>query len=65
MYGIAAIWFMSAGWLALSWLIVFAINSGVVTVMVLPVINAEMFIVAVAVVSVSSSLANTLYMYGR
>jgi hypothetical protein len=44
---------------------VFATDSGMVTVytpvMVLPVVNASMFVVMVSVVSVSSSLVNTLY----
>jgi hypothetical protein len=52
---------MSAVWLALSWLIVFATDSGMVAEMVLPVVNGAMFVVAVAVVSVISLLANTLY----
>jgi hypothetical protein len=48
---------MSAVWFALSWLIALATNSEMVAVMVLPVVNAAMFVVAVAVVSVSSFLA--------
>ncbi len=60
-YNIAAIWFISAVWLVLSWLIVLATNSGMVAVMVLPVINAAMFVVLVTVVSVLSLSANTLY----
>ncbi len=60
-YNIAAIWFISAVWSALSWLIAFATESGMVTMMVLPVINAAMFVAVVAVVSVLSSSANTLY----
>ncbi len=65
MYNKAAIWFISAVWLVLSWLIAFATNSGMVAVctpvMVLPIINATMFVVKVSVVLVSSSSANTLY----
>ncbi len=63
-YDIAAIWFISAVWLVLSWLIAFASNSGMVAVMVLPVVNATMFVVLVAVVAVSSPsylLANMLF----
>jgi hypothetical protein len=60
-YNIAAIWFISAVWLALSWLIAFATYSGMVAVMVLPVLNAAMFVIVVAVVAVSSLSANTLY----
>jgi hypothetical protein len=48
---------MSTVWFALSWLIAFATNSGMVAVMVLPVVNAAMFVVAVVVVSVLSLLA--------
>ncbi len=64
-YNKAAIWFISAVWLVLSWLIAFATNSGIVAVctpvMVLPVKNAAMFVVAVSVLLVSSSSANMLY----
>ncbi len=60
-YNIAAIWFISAVWLVLSWLITFTTKSGMVAMMVLPIINAAMFVVVVSVVSVSSSTANTLY----
>jgi hypothetical protein len=62
-YNIAAIWFISAVWLALSWLIAFATNSGMVTVMVLPVLNAAMFMFAVAVVSVLSNIKRYLINY--
>jgi hypothetical protein len=54
-------WFISAFWLALSWLIVFATKSGMVAVMVLPIVNAAMFIIVVTVVSALSSLANMVY----
>jgi hypothetical protein len=64
-YDNAAIWFISAVWLVLSWLIAFATDSGMVAVytpvMVLPVVNAAMFFVVMSVVSVSSSSVNTLY----
>ncbi len=60
-YNIGAIWFISAVWLVLRWLIALATNSGMVAVMVLPVVNAGIFVVAVAVVSVSSLSVNTLY----
>jgi hypothetical protein len=47
----------------LSWLIVFATDSGMVAVctpvMVLPIVNAAKFVLVVSVVSVSSSAANT------
>jgi hypothetical protein len=64
-YDNAAIWLISTLWLALTWLIVFATVSAMVAVctpvMVLPVVNAAMFIVVVSVVSVLSSLVNRLY----
>ncbi len=60
-YGIAAIWFISAVWLVLSWLTAFAPESGMVSLMVLPIINAAMFAVVVAVLYVLFSLVKTLY----
>ncbi len=60
-YDSAAIWFISTVWLALSLSIAFATNFVMVAMMVLPVVSAAMFVVAVAVVSVLSLLANTVY----
>ncbi len=64
-YDITTIWFISAVRLVLSWLIAFATESGMVAVctpmMVLPIVNAAMFVVVVSVVSVLSSLAKMLY----
>jgi hypothetical protein len=64
-YDKATIWFIYAVWLALIWLIAIATSSGMVAVctpvMVLPVVNAATFVVAVFIVLVSSSSANMLY----